>query len=645
VTEVGRWFDIAVPIGTEPIMRGRATSLDQRGSFWLNLMIRVKPGQSLAAATAALRAVQPQIREAAMPPEADAVQRAAFIQAPFTLTPAANGLSRLRGQYQGPLLTLFVIAVLVLLVACANIANLLLARATARQHELSVRVALGASRGQLVRLLFAESALLATAGAAGGLLLAPWVSQLLVAQLATITTPVALDLSLDWRVFAFAGLISVATTLLFGTAPAFRAAGVTPIDALKQREAGSAVRTSGERHGGVSSALIVTQVALSLVLAVAAGLFVRTFAGLAAMPLGFDADRVIVANINATRSTTPMAARFDLYQRVADAVETVPGVASASGSLITPVTGQSWSAPLLVPGAPDLSDQDRTTSINVVTPRWFATYGIPLVTGRDFDARDRDGAERVAIVNEEFAARFFPEGRAIGGRVAFPAVSNVSSHEPRTIVGIVRDAVYGSLKEPRRPALYEPLAQNDWPFPFAGISLSVRSTVGPPGQLARSITTAITTVDPNLAFSLRLVSDHVSASLVQERLVAMLSAFFSLLALLLAGIGLYGVTSYAVTRRRVEIGIRMALGADQGDVVRLVLTRVATLVTIGILMGAGFSLWASKFVSALVYGLQPRDPVALTGAAMTLAAVGALAGWLPANRASRIDPAVTLREN
>jgi putative ABC transport system permease protein len=644
-TEVGRWFDIAVPIGTEPIMRGRASSLDQRASSWLNVMIRVKPGQSLASATAALRAVQPQVRDAAMPPEADSVQQAGFLKAPFSLTPAANGLSRLRGQYAGPLLTLFVIAALVLLIACANIANLLLARATTRQHELSVRVALGASRGQLVRLLFAESAVLAAAGAAAGLLLAPWVSHLLVSQLVTTTTPVTLDLSLDWRVLAFTGSISVATAVLFGTAPAFRAARVAPIDALKQREAATALRASGDRHGGVSSALIVTQVALSLVLAVAAGLFVRTFARLATTPLGFDADRVIVANINATRSSTPMAARFDLYQRIANAVDTVPGVAAASGSLITPVTGQNWTAPLIVPGAPELSDQDRATSINVVTPGWFATYGIPMVTGRDFDERDRGGAERVAIVNEEFAARFFPEGRAIGGRVAFPAISNVTSHEPRTIVGIVSDAVYSSLREPQRPALYEPLAQNDWPFPFAGISLSVRSTEGTPTRLARSIGTAITNVDPNLAFSLRSVRDQVSASLVQERLVAILSGFFSLLAVLLAGIGLYGVTSNAVTRRRVEIGIRMALGANQADVVRLVLKRVVTLVTIGILVGAGVSLWASKFVSSLIYGLQPRDPVALIGAAMTLAAVGALAGWLPAYRASRIDPAGGLREN
>jgi predicted permease len=644
-TEVGRWQDLALPIGTEPIMRGRATSLDQRGSFWLNVMIRLKPGQSMTSATGTLRAVQPDIRAAAMPPAADAVQQADFIKDPFSLTDAANGLSPLRRQYERPLLTLFVVAALVLLIACGNIANLLLARATTRRHELSVRVALGASRAELVRLLLVESLVLAAAGAAAGLLVARWGSRLLVARLATPTMPVALDLSFDWRMLAFAAATTVATAVLFGTAPAFRAAGVAPIDALKDRGAGSSLGGPRERHGGISSALLVAQVALSLVLVVAAGLFVRTFARLAATPLGFDADRVMVANINATRSSTPMAARLDFYQQIADTVAAVPGIARASGSLVTPITGNNWTARLEVPGAPALSDRDRTTFINIVTPGWFATYGMRIVTGRDFDARDRGGAERVAIVNETFAARFFPEGRAIGGLVAFPEIANVTSHEPRTIVGVVSDAIYRSLREPQLPALYEPLAQHDWPFPLAGISLSVRSAEGSPMRIAHSVGTAITNLDPNLAFSLRVVADQVSGSLTQERLVAQLSAFFGLSALLLAGIGLYGVTSYAATRRRFEIGIRMALGADRGSVVRLVLQRIATRVTVGILVGAGLSVWASTFVASMLYRLEPRDPVALITAAITLAAVAALAGWLPAHRASRIDPAETLRDH
>ena len=643
--EVGRWFDVAVPIGTEPLMRGRVTNLDQPGLFWLSIMIRLKPGQSIEAATEALRRVQPEVRAATVPPDADAQQRELFIKDLFVLTAAANGPSVLRRQYERPLVTLLGVAGLVLLVACANIANLLLARATTRHHELSVRVALGASRWRLVRLLLVEGVMLAVVGSAAGLLVARWSSRLLVAQLSTITTRIALDLSLDWRMMAFTATTTIVTALLAGTAAAVRAGGAAPMDALKDRGTGSAGRGASGTHGGVSSALVVAQVALSLVLVAGAGLFVRTFARLAATPLGFDVDRVLVANINATRSTVPSAARFDLYQRIADTVSEVPGISYAAGSLITPVTGDNWWTPLEVPGAPDLSEADRRTDINIVTPRWFATYGMRVVAGRDFDARDRAHAERVAIVNEEFAARFFPGRQAVGGLVAFPATANVTSHEPRTIVGVVTDAVYRSLREPKRPALYEPLAQHDWPFPFAGISLSVRSAAGSPRRHGRTISRAITEVDPNLAFSLRSVSDYVDGSLTQERIVAMLSGFFGGLALLLAGLGLYGVTSYAVTRRRTELGIRMALGAAPNRIVRLVLSRVLLLVGIGVLVGTGVSLWASRFVAALLYGLEPRDPTTLIGAIVVLASVGALAGLLPAWRASRIHPAVVLRES
>jgi len=639
-TEVGRWFDVAVPIGTEPIMRGRVTALDQPANFWLNVMVRLKPGRSLNEATAALRGAQPQIRAAAMPPGATANQQAGFMRDPFALTEAAAGLSGLRRQYERPLLTLLVVAALVLLVACANIANLLLARASARRHELSVRLALGAPHWRLARQLFVESLVLAGAGAAAGLLFAHWGSRMLVAQLSTAASaggPVALDLSIDGHVLAFTAAMTMATALLFGTAPAFRAARVAPIDALKEYRGAA----SG---AGIASGLVVVQVALSLVLVVAAGLFVRTFIRLAATPLGFDEDRVLVANINSTRSTAPQETRLALYQRIADAVAAVPGIARASGSLVTPVSGSNWAFPLDVAGAPPLSDGDRNTQVNFVSPGWFATYGMTIVAGRDFDVRDGAGAPPVAIVNETFAARFFPGRSAIGGVVAFPAAANASAHAPRTIVGVTSDAVYRSLRDPQRPAMYEPLAQNDWPFPLAGIALSVRSTSGSPMRLTRSVAAAITAVDPNLAFSFRPLADQINASLSQERLLAILSGFFGGLAMLLAGLGLYGITAHAVSQRRIEIGIRMALGAAPAGIVRLVLSRVSLLVTAGVIVGAGVSLGLARFVASLLYGLDPRDPVTLAGAVATLVIVGTLAGWLPARRASLIDPAQVLRD-
>jgi predicted permease len=642
--EVGRSFDIALPIGSQPILRGgRDTILDQRSAAWLNVMIRRHPHQSIAAATDARRAVQPAIRAAALPHDVSPARQALFMSVPLSLNQAATGLSSLRRQYERPLLTLFVVATLVLLIACVNIANLLAARATKRRHELSIRVALGTSRWQLARLLLAESLVLATAGAAAGVLVARWAPYLLLAQLATTSiVPVILDVSLDWRVFAFATATMIATVVLFGTAPALKATRLAPLHALQDR--GSSSRRGGavDKYGGVSSTLLVAQVALSTILVVAAGLFERTFTRLAATPLGFAADRVVVMTVNAARSNTPADRTLDLYQQIADTVGALPGVERAAGSLITPTSGDNWWSTPEVAGAP-ASDSDRSY-INIVTPRWFATYGMRLVAGRDFDARDRSGAPRVAIVNEAFAAKFFPNGQAMGGLVAFPARDNVTSHAPRTIVGIVSNAIYNSLREPDRPTLYEPLAQNDWPYPLTALTFSIRATEGSPMRLTRRIGTAVTNVDPNLVFNFRWVTDRVQASLAQERILALVSIFFGTLALLLAGLGLYGVTSYSVAMRRPELAIRMALGARPANVIQLILIRVTALVGIGVFLGTGLSLWGSKLVASLLYGLEPRDPLTLVVAVLTLTAVGALAGWLPAYRAARTDPAAVLRD-
>jgi predicted permease len=323
----------------------------------------------------------------------------------------------------------------------------------------------------------------------------------------------------------------------------------------------------------------------------------------------------------------------------------VPGVANAAASLITPVSGNIWNQVIEVQGGAPLPEKQRISNFNAITPGWMTTFGTPVIAGRDISDSDRKGTPQVILVNQAFVKKFLNGANALGHTVTIG--TGATAQAPREIVGVVADAVYRALREPVPPTMYVPLAQFDdsrRPAP-AAMAISVRSATGSPALLARSVGAAITAVNRDLALTFRPLADQVDASLTQERVVAMLAGFFGALALLLAALGLYGVTSYAVSRRRTEIGIRMALGAAPGGVVRLVLSRVTLLVGIGVLVGGGISIWAAKFVEALLYGLEPRDPVTLAGAAVVLATVGAAAGWLPAYRASRIDPAAVLRDS
>ena len=639
--DVGRAFDVVIPIGVEPLLRPDRSSLDQRSWWWLNVMARLKPGQTAAQATSALRAVQPQIREATLPDRWRPQDLVDYLKKGLTLEPAASGASFLRRRYERPIVVLMIVVGLVLLIACANIANLLLARTTARRHELSVRLALGASRSRLARQLLSESLVLAGAGTVLGLAFARWGSALLVRQLSTPTSQVFLDLSLDWRVLGFTTAAAVATALLFGTVPALRASRVEPNEALKDQ--GRSIGAG--RHAGLGHSLVIGQVALSVVLVVAAGLFTRTFSTLASRDLGFDREPVLIVGVNAQRSGSPLNQRLELFERVRHAAAGVPGVSYAGVSVVTPVSGSTWNNLIEIVGGPALSERERITNINYVTPDWFATYGTRILAGRDVSDRDRQGSPAVALVNKAFARKFLGGGSPMG-RVVRQEGRPGREQPPIEVVGLVEDAVYRSLREPVPPTMYLPVAQADVEEgggAASSVSLSVRSAGGSPASLVRPVLAAVTGVDRNLSLTVRTLAEQVNASLTQERLLAMLSGFFGALALLLAGIGLYGVTSYGVTRRRTEIGIRMALGAEPGSVVRMVLRQVAMLVGTGVLTGGVASLWATRYASSLLYGLQPRDPVTLATSAAVLIAVGALAGWLPARRAARIDPARVLR--
>ncbi|MEO8078100.1 MAG: ABC transporter permease, partial [Acidobacteriota bacterium] len=635
--DVGRTFEVVIPIGTEPLIRGKESALDRRSNWWMNVMVRLKDGQSLSNGNAAIRGVQPQIREATMPLDWRPQDKEGYLKEGFSLVPAATGDSGLRRRYRLALTTIMVVVALVLLIACANIANLLLARASARRHEFSVRVALGASRSRIMRQLLSESLLLSGAGALLGLLFARWGSQLLVRQLSTATNTVFLDLSLDWRVLGFTGAMAIVTAVLFGTAPAFRMARVQPNDALKSQ--GRSV--AGDSRFSIGNLLVVVQVALSLILIVAAGLFMRTFSSLANLQLGFDPKPVLVASVNAQPAQLEPADRPELFRRVLEAASSVPGVATAALSVLTPVSGSTWNNRIELPDGPDLPEKERLTYINLLSGNWFRTYGTPMIAGRDFTTADTGGAVQVAIVNETFAHKFTRGANPVGARVREPGFGARPSID-RQIVGYVKDAVYRSLREPVPPTMYIPYAQQ--PEPPSSMSVSVRAAGGSPALLTKPLAAALSRVNRNLAITFRPLEDQVNAALIQERVVAMMSGFFGGLALLLAALGLYGVTSYAVSRRRTELGIRMALGAAPGGVIRLVLHRVAILVGLGVLAGGAVSLWAARFVATLLYGLEPRDPLTLAGAAAVLAVIGATAGWVPARRAARIDPARVLRE-
>jgi len=642
-TDVGSAFDVLVPIADEPRIRGGDSSV-RAGTFGLMILARLKAGQTREAAAAALRAIQPQIREAARPPGASRDPYAKdYLSDPFTVMSAELGTSILRRRYQPALMTLLSAAGLVLFVASANVANLLLARATARRHELGVRVALGASRWRLVRQLLVESVVLASLAGAAGILAASWASGLLVGQLSTELAPIFLDLSIDWRLLAFALGVAAAVMVVVGVVPAIRASAVAPLDALKEHGRGAEYRT----RAGLPDALVIAQIALSVVLVVAAGLFVRTLASLATRDLGFVRDRVLLARIDSRRAVADPSQRLAMYEQMRQAVRAMPGVQDAALSMITPVSNLVFDPPIDVSGGRELPMAQRRVYSNTVSADWFRTYGIPLVAGRQLTDGDRAGSERVAVVNQAFAVRLLGGVSPIDHFITLPDVMvQPKPNVPIRIVGVVADVVYVSLRETPQATMYLPIAQHDEPDFLRNlgvVNLNVAASAGSPGSLAKSVAASIASVNPQLAVTFRPLDEQVNDSLARERVMAMLAGFFGGVSLLLAALGLYGVTAYAVARRRMEIGIRMALGAAPAGVVRLVLSRVTMLLAAGVAVGVGISLWASTFVAALLFGLAPRDPVTISSAVALLAAIGCFAGWLPAWRASRIDPAEVLR--
>jgi putative ABC transport system permease protein len=638
--EVGRAVDLYLPLASEATIRGRESELGERSSWWLQMAARLKPGQTIEQAAAALNAALPAIREATVPLDEPAEYRSRYLSDPIHLFPAATGVSPpdmygvggLRGRFEQPLTIILVVVGMVLFIACANIASLMLARATARRHEMSVRLALGASRLRLGGQMFIESLMLAVAGGLAGLAVARFGARLVIRQLGSDLAPVTLDLSIDWRVLGFTAAASLAATLLFGLAPALGLGRVDPNSALKDQ--GRTV--AGERRLRLRNALVVAQIALSFALVAGAGLFVQTLATLATTPLGFDPSNLLIVRVDKVpEPALETKAAFAL--RVAEAVAAVPGVRRASLSRITPMSEGNTTMGVRLSGAPALPQGQRIVWVNYLGPGWFETYGMRVLAGgRDFALSDTLGSEPVVVVNQAFARHFANGQNVIGQRVMSITPGGLDAR----IVGVVNDSVYRRVRLGVVPTMYRPMLQGQ----FYGSAFSVTAKLTSPRALVeRDIAAAIGRVAPDLAFSFRDYRDQLRATVIQERLVAGMSGFFGGLAMLLAALGVYGVTAYAVGRRRTEIAVRMALGATARSVVRLVIGRTAPLIVAGAAIGIGLSLWAARFVGALLFGVQARDPLTLAAAATLLVSVGLIAGWLPARKVSRLDPSATLR--
>jgi putative ABC transport system permease protein len=639
--EVGGSFNVAVPFGTEPLVRGKDTQLNRPNASWLRLIGRLKPGQTPQQAQTQLQALLPGIREATMPNAyRTPADRAGYLKYPMTVVSATTGTSALRRQYRTALFTITAVVGLVLLIACANLANLLLARATARRKEFAVRLALGASRPRLVRQLLIESLLIAAGGAGFGLLLARWSSQLLVRQLTPatrVTFPVVLDLTLDWRVLVFTIAAAVITALLFGLAPAFRSTDLSAGALMKSTTRSIA---SGWTRFNLEKGLIAAQIALSLVLVFGAALFVRSFTSLATLDPGFSRTRVLLVDINLRRANVPQEQRLTVYDRLLEAQRATPGVLSIAGAWLTPISGAVADDAIEVAGFEGASEQERAVHMNVVTPGYFETLGIALHAGRDFDAHDTPSSPPVAIVNETFARKFFKGRNALGEHFGQHTRGN-DALSIVEIVGVVQDSKYESLREAPPATAYLPLARDT--APGNTIVYAVR-TAGDPTAVAPSLSQALSGVNKDITYDFSTLAEQVDDSLIQERMLAMLAGFFGILALLVAGVGLYGVIWLAMTRRRSEIGIRIALGAEPSTVIRMVLREVATLTAIGLAAGAAIAIPTGQLVTRLLFGLTSTDGRTWLIAITLLTTVATVATYLPARHAARIDPMSALRD-
>jgi len=629
--EVGKRFDVALPTCAAATF---GSPTDRRDYFWLSAMGRLRAGWTVSSAAEHLDALSRGIFEATVPVDRQPSSIERYRRFRLTALPASNGVSSLRTTYAGALWLLLGMTGLVLLIACTNLMNLLLARAGAREHEIGVRLAIGASRARVVSQLLTESIALAVCGAGLGVVLASPLSRGLVALLATTNSPLDLELRAGWPVLAFACGAGLTTCVLFGLVPAFRASRTDPGVAMKTEGRGL---TSNRDRLLMQRSVVTAQVAISLVLLFGAALFVRSFRNLITLDTGLRRDGVIFAMF-ADFSDRPspermVAAQSELLERI----RSVPQVDAAAITTQFPLNGSSWTQGIELPASS--TPERRSSKFTYVSPQYFNTIGMRVRAGRDFDEGDTATSRRVALVNEAFARRYLGSANPIGVSVRTVAEPGFPS-TVYEVIGVVSDTKYSALREPIPAITFVPITQHPSPRPWPGIV--IRSSA-PPSTVIAAVKRAVGELHPNMTMGSTVFDTQVRDGLARERILAWLAGSFGVLAALLATIGVYGVISYLVVRRRHEIAIRLALGSGRTRVVHLILREIAILLVVGLVLGGVLAVAMASGASSLLFGLSPRDPMTLAEAAGVLATIGLLASSLPALRASRVDAVAALR--
>ncbi len=630
-TRVRRSPDFWLPLAFQPQVELRKPSFEEKTIYWLNMVGRLKPGVSIDQARASVNTGLQQFLTEDRGAKLNDDDRKAIQNSFVGLAPGGRGISGLRTFYSQALRMLMVIVVLVLLIACANVGNLLLSRAAARQAEISLRQALDASRGRLVRQLLTESLVLAVIGGLAGILLAQWGVSLLVSRLAA-TSPI--NVKPDSSVLLFTLGLSVLSGVLFGLAPALRATKTDLTTALKEKS------TRGRKgRFNLGSALVVAQVAVSLVLLVGAGLFARSLIKLQQEDLGFNNDNVLLASVDTRLAGYQPNDLSGVYRQLYDRLSALPNVSSVTIATYSPMSGTSRSSTLTVRGYTPNKDEDMNVADMLVGPKFAETLGVPLLMGREIGIQDTPTSTRVAVINQSLAQAFYRDQNPIGRRMTF---NDDSDKEDVEIIGVIGDAKYDSPREQPERTVYRPILQVQDSGAFSNV-FELR-TVGDPLALSGEVRAAILQFNDKLpVLNFTTLKTQTDDALKQERLVAQMVSFFGLLGLLLSCVGLYGIMAHAVVRRTNEIGIRMALGAERRDIIWMVLKESLMLVGVGLAVGLPASWAAGRLVSSQLFGLSPGDPLTLLIAVVLLSVVGALSGYLPARKASRVDPLTALR--